>query len=168
MIEKLQKDPLTGLYNRHAFYPKFIQNLDRLQKENRPYAILMIDIDNFKKINDSYGHLAGDQVLMKASEILNHQEIYNSMSCRYGGEEFLVFLQDATFKEAKIFANKILKSFETCIHYDEVDILMTASVGMIYSDSLNIDYQTLIMKADKKMYQAKKNGKNQMTYEIIK
>jgi len=167
MIESLNKDPLTGLLNRHSFFPKYNEALKRLQSQDKSYATLMIDIDDFKIINDTYGHIVGDFVIKQASKIIAQQIRENDLCCRFGGEEFLIFLGNVNYHSADQLSEKIQKSLEVKIIYNDCSIKITASVGMIFSSSQNISAEQLIMEADKKMYDAKANGKNQILKKKI-
>lgn len=167
VIQELNKDPLTGLINRHAFYPEFIDHLNKLQDEEKSFALLMIDIDDFKHINDCHGHLVGDQVIKHASSIISTHIRPKELACRFGGEEFLVFWEDISLIEANILSQKMLDAFDSKLVYKDIEILITASIGMIFTNSTTIDSEDLISIADQKMYDAKSNGKNQLAHKII-
>jgi diguanylate cyclase (GGDEF)-like protein len=116
MMEKLQKlaitDGLTKLYNSRSFYTQLELEVDRFNRYKHPLALLLLDIDNFKEYNDSYGHLEGDKVLVRFSQIIKTCLRANDSAYRYGGEEFTVILPETTGDEAKTVAQRIRASLE--------------------------------------------------------
>jgi diguanylate cyclase (GGDEF)-like protein len=116
MMEKLQKlaitDGLTKLYNSRSFYTQLELEVDRFNRYKHPLALLLLDIDNFKEYNDSYGHLEGDKVLVRFSQIIKSCLRANDSAYRYGGEEFTVILPETTGDEAKTVAQRIRASLE--------------------------------------------------------
>ncbi len=166
LLEKAQwqavTDPLTGLYNRRALDRWLNTELQLAQKADRPIALLMIDLDGFKEINDTYGHLIGDQVLAHTSVIL--QEIIRSddMVVRFGGEEFAILLRNASVERAAETAERIRSRFA---QYDWTVFgirshSLTVSLGVISCRGEMDNPDTLIAAADRLLYQAKQNGKN--------
>jgi diguanylate cyclase (GGDEF)-like protein len=116
MMEKLQKlaitDGLTKLYNSRSFYTQLELEVDRFNRYKHPLSLLLLDIDNFKEYNDSYGHLEGDKVLVRFSLIIKDCLRANDSAYRYGGEEFTVILPETTGEEAKTVAQRIRASLE--------------------------------------------------------
>lgn len=152
-------DPLTSLFNRRFLDERFPANLIEVGIEGR-LGILFIDIDDFKKINDTYGHQAGDEVLRTVSRSIQYNLKVNDYVVRYGGEEIVVFLKDVDLKLMMQIAEKLRILVEaTTVRTSHHQIKQTISVGatlMTHLDSL----QDAIDRADQAMYQAKKAGKN--------
>ena len=158
------KDPLTNLFNRRHLeniLPMLIANAKR---KNEKIAFLMIDMDYFKKVNDTYGHKAGDIVLKKLSKILTDGVRESDIVIRYGGEEFLILLQNITdINAAKNVAEKIRQTVEnTPIQTDEATIKKTISIGIsIFPDQCEKGWEC-IKYADLALYEAKRTGRNKV------
>ena len=151
------KDPLTGLLNRRAGEQLLIQYDDYRKYHGKPVCLIMLDIDNFKKINDTFGHGVGDEVLKIISNTLLNEARYSDNVIRWGGEEFLIIVPDATLKETSVLTERIRKSI-----YDQVITevgKVTASFGI--AELLSSETTaSLINRADKALYKAKLSGKN--------
>lgn len=156
-------DYLTGLLNRRAFMKRLEEEFNRSIRQNRIFGLIMTDIDWFKKVNDTYGHVVGDIVLQEfANCLLNQSRDYDFIG-RYGGEEFVVCLPDVTVEQAKIVAERMRRAVEEnriMLSNDQSSLNITASFGLVFlqRDTDNID--TLLSKADISMYKAKTNGRN--------
>ncbi len=165
--EQASTDSLTGLYNRRQFEILAYQGLQTAKRYAMPYSILMLDIDFFKKINDTYGHDAGDKVLKKLARTLKETMRKSDIVARYGGEEFIVFLPKTTPKEAYTAAEHVREAVEnmkTVINGKNIPI--TVSIGI--SDNQSFDLTLLIKQADEALYASKENGRNKtMSYEEI-
>lgn len=165
IIEKANEiivtDGLTTIYNRRFIIERLPAEQKGTSKNNAPLSIIMTDIDFFKKINDIYGHLAGDFILKEFAKII-HQSLSKKTDwvARYGGEEFLICLPNTSKKEAFRFAEEIRQKVEeTLYHYDSQTIRITASFGV--AENTNEDsYDSLLTKADQALYHAKNNGRN--------
>ncbi|API86274.1 GGDEF domain-containing protein [Francisella uliginis] len=161
-------DTLTGCLNRHSFEKKLntILNSDRGSDNN--IVILFIDLDNFKYINDEYGHEAGDMILKEVALRLKHQLRENDLISRIGGDEFVAVLRDIDSKDsATAIIKRIIASFEEKIIISEnIQIIQTLSIGATFvsKEHHNISGDKLIIKADLAMYDAKKSGKNKFTF----
>ena len=165
--EKLRKlamtDSLTGLYNRRAFVDKCHQ----LSAQSNRVSVAVIDIDHFKKVNDTYGHDAGDQALISVAHLIEEYYVEPDIVSRLGGEEFaIVAISDNRRDEERRF-NKLREAVEkTEVKYKKDTISVTISIGAVFAeDSLNLDFSGLLSKADKLLYIAKKNGRNQVILE---
>jgi len=153
-----QFDPLTKLLNRRAFLPILQHELSKVNRLKCSCSIVLVDIDDFKKINDNFGHDTGDTILTEfATALLNHLRESDCAS-RHGGEEFLICLPDTDVHEAYVVIdrlNKHIKSFRYSLN-----IQITASFGI---SLLKNDIKQSIINADIAMYQSKNNGKNQIS-----
>ena len=154
-------DSLTQLSNRKAFMEDFSAALLRYQRHPRPFSLLMIDIDHFKVINDRHGHLAGDAVLRHVASLLQEQTRQVDSVGRYGGEEFLVLLDETDGKSALVVAERIRTSIAgSYVDYQGLRMQVTASIGVAEIAGLDETREQLIDRADKAMYLAKQQGRN--------
>ncbi len=163
-LQSAQKDPLTGAGNRLALENTMEREIALAKRYQQPLSILVIDIDNFKKINDNYGHSAGDCVLKDVSRQLSlccRESDASYHSYRFGGEEFVVLLSNTNNQGALIAAERIRRAIEGMeTNYNNERIKVTASVGtssLLLDDSVT----SLFDRADKALYKAKQNGRNQ-------
>lgn len=155
-------DHLTGLLNRRGFFTFSTQVAYLQQRAKAITAVIMIDIDQFKSINDRFGHTAGDQVLKDAARILMGMVRQSDIVGRYGGEEFIVFLPEVSTGATASIAEGIRKAFEKS---SMVDNQVTVSVGFAEAtlgQQVCQDYNQLIRKADQALYQAKRTGRNKV------
>lgn len=158
-------DELTQIYNKRYIIERLPADMVKSHLENQPISVLMADIDHFKKVNDTYGHLAGDHILKEVAGILgkNTRQDVNWIA-RFGGEEFIVCLTNTDKKIAGVIADRMRKAIEdTVFSYNGEKIKLTSSFGLytITSEEM-IDYETLIHRSDKKLYEAKKSGRNKV------
>ncbi len=164
LVEQLQfyaeRDPLTGLYNRRTFINKLEEYAERA---DQPY-LAIIDIDFFKKINDSYGHLIGDQVLKKVARLIDKATVHNKIAARYGGEEFILFFdsiqRDELIRYLEEIRNDVEQTRFTCTQGKPITGL-TISIGAAPLN-MNADYYRSIDLADQHLYTAKRKGRNQI------
>lgn len=158
-------DPLTSLSNRRGF-DILVQKTFNLK--NMPYCIVSIDIDNFKNINDTYGHDTGDEVLKLLSNTILELSRKNDVCCRFGGEEFILFIPDINMEQCTSFAQRIReKASQIEIKHEDTIFTFTISIGIAFSKIKN-DLQQTIKQSDLALYDAKKNGKNQVKiYEKV-
>lgn len=155
-------DGLTRIYNRHSFEERLVYEIKRRRRYNHDLSLLMVDLDHFKSVNDTYGHKAGDMVLKKVGEILTKTFRTTDLAARYGGEEFVVLLPHTAEKAAWKLAERVRENIESNeFSFDGKTFSVTASIGVasVESGSLTSD-DDLIVKADKALYQAKNNGRN--------
>jgi diguanylate cyclase (GGDEF)-like protein len=162
MIEKLQKDSLTGLLNRYTFIEKYDRLAAEMRHQRKSLALIMIDLDNFKRINDTYGHVAGDLVIRTVGLTIKNSAREQDLLCRFGGDEFLIVQWDLTADEALKTAQQIQMATQTAILYKNQRIFYTASIGLVYHNECPDDLDELICEADSQMYEAKAKGKNQL------
>lgn len=153
-------DALTGVFNRREMIARLRAEIEGFDRDGRAFSILMIDLDNFKSINDSYGHLAGDQVLQRCAEVLASQCRGSDLISRFGGEEFLILLPRTDLSEAQLLAQRYCVAlYAESIRIDVHNIRVSCSIG-VAQKSLNGDKSTLLRDADQALYQAKRDGKN--------
>lgn len=162
MIDKLQKDPLTGLLNRHTFIPRYEKLVEELSINQKSVALIMLDLDDFKNINDTYGHIAGDLVIYDSCQKIVESIRGTDLVCRFGGEEFLIVLWDLSFQQAETLGNRLLHNLRSSIEFGNHQIAYTASLGLVYYKTCTLKADELIHEADLRMYQAKYEGKNKM------
>jgi diguanylate cyclase (GGDEF)-like protein len=151
-------DPLTGLYNRRYLKEEIKKELSRSERSGLMFCILLLDIDHFKKINDNYGHITGDEVLKELSAILRNSVRLSDKVFRFGGEEFIVLLPETLAVDSKILGERIREKIEN-FSFSGVRKKITVSGGITQS-SIESSLELLIQKADKRLYFAKENGRN--------
>jgi diguanylate cyclase (GGDEF)-like protein len=168
MMEKLQKlavtDGLTKLYNSRSFYSQLETEVDRFNRYKHPLALLLLDLDHFKDYNDTYGHLEGDKVLVRFSQIIKSCLRANDSAYRYGGEEFTVILPETAGAEARTVAQRIRSALEAERFSPENgdDVQITISIGVTEYHPKE-ELSTFIQRADKAMYLSKQNGRNKVS-----
>ena len=164
--EKASIDFLTKVANRASFDRALSDMMKDFNEKSYPFALLMIDIDDFKKINDTYGHRAGDKVLRDLAKEIRSLLRARDVVARYGGEEFAVILPGSSFGQAIRIAERIRKSVEKMmIIHDDKTIPVTVSIGVAAARK-GIDETLLIEMADKALYLAKRSGKNQVKTDL--
>lgn len=153
-------DPLTHLMNRRVLSEAFHRETLRSKRKNQGLGLALCDIDNFKKLNDTYGHDVGDKALVEVSEVFLHEIRGTDYVGRWGGEEFLFILPDTGVEGIMVVIERIRKAVER-IEIEKGDELVrfTASFGICYWEK-DFDFATMIEEADKALYQAKRTGKN--------
>lgn len=161
-IRSALTDPLTGAGNRICLDNVLAREFELASRYQQPLSILMIDIDHFKKVNDTFGHAAGDKVLKTVAETLQATSRCADMTFRYGGEEFCVLLNKTDMAGAKIIAERLRATIAdlSCI-YENNEIPITISVG-IATHCGDETRDQLIRRADQALYEAKRNGRNRI------
>lgn len=155
-------DALTGIYNRRGLYQYGEIEFQRSRRINRPFSIVMFDIDHFKKINDQYGHAAGDQILHQLAQRCLKTSRTTDLIGRYGGEEFVILLTETNLEAARLIGERLRQSImRTPFKTDAGEITITSSLG-ITEAKLTDTLKSLIERADAALYQAKNAGRNQV------
>ena len=159
-------DPLTTLYNKKYFFHFLEKEVQRVKRHKTPLSIMMIDIDNFKTINDQYGHLIGDIILKDTARLINNNIREVDMASRFGGEEFTVVLPYADEDGALVVGERLRSVIDNYI-FDypgsDVNYHITVSIGIVSCQNDPGDANTMIQIVDDMMYKSKQNGKNQIT-----
>lgn len=159
-----QHDPLTGILNHKEILNVLEKELDRAKRQGSSLAVIMGDLDHFKKVNDTYGHVAGDAVLVEvAQRMKDNIRLYDSLG-RYGGEEFLLVLPGCTAEEAVLIAQRVLQSIrQEPVVFNDAPITVTISLGLAVNQGLGqITTTELVQAADSALYKAKQNGRNRI------
>ena len=160
--ELANKDFLTGAYNRRYFFEVGENMLLKAKRADKKLALAMLDIDHFKKINDTYGHDVGDFALKKTVEIFKSNIRAFDLMARVGGEEFCILLEDISLEDTKIFLEKIRSIFEKNVFKAlDCDISFTISIGVRYGLDENLDI--MLKKADEQLYISKESGRNRVS-----
>lgn len=164
-LKQLTKtDFLTQLFNRGHWEENLIQEFKRLQRYQHKSTLLMCDIDHFKRINDTFGHAAGDVVIQAIAEAVRNNLRATDIAGRYGGEEYAVLLVDTPLAQATVLAERLRKSVEALsIPYNGQQLKVTLSLGLAEYHSGMKEHRQWIEAADKGLYQSKANGRNQLT-----
>jgi len=155
-----KQDPLTGLYNRR-YFDAFLENeIEHSNRHNHEFCVLMLDLDNFKGVNDSYGHLCGDNVLRDVARIIKNKIRRGDMITRLGGDEFAIVLPETAVKDAHHVAEEIIIAIEAHRFSDEHDFHITTSIGLISYPVHTTSMTELLSHVDLALYQAKADGRN--------
>lgn len=156
------RDQLTGLYNRYAINRFLSQQHQLWLRHQHPYSLLVCDLDYFKQLNDSLGHLAGDAALKSVADLLQENLRAEDICGRFGGEEFLIILPHTDQASAVATAQKLLDQIQqTPLYYNDHVISLTCSIG-IQTVQAGFAIEDMLQHADKALYQAKANGRNQL------
>lgn len=158
-------DSLTTLYNSRHFYNQLATEINRSVRYNRSISLMMLDVDDFKKYNDSFGHLEGDSVLIRLAKVIRSGLRHLDQACRYGGEEFVVILPETTGEQGYLIAERIREGFRQEIFAPALgkDIHVTVSIGVAQLKPQE-DMMDFIDRADKNMYAAKAAGKDKVIF----
>jgi two-component system cell cycle response regulator len=159
-------DDLTQLYNSRHFYFQLKIELERSNRYKQPLTILLFDLDNFKAFNDAYGHVEGDQVLLRLGQVVKRCLRETDFAYRYGGEEFTIILPMTTSSDGAVTAERIRKEFkkETFSPAPGQDVHMTVSIGLAQYKPQE-EMKAFVHRVDQLMYQGKKNGKDRVCCE---
>ncbi|OAB63369.1 hypothetical protein AY599_13810 [Leptolyngbya valderiana BDU 20041] len=159
------RDPLTGLYNRRYLEESLDRELHRASRDDYPLSVVMLDVDRFKKFNDKFGHDAGDAVLQRLGEFLQHQVRGSDVACRYGGEELTLVLPGASLEIARDRAENIRRGIENLHVSSNGRLLGTirASLGVASFPDCGTTWEEILQAADAALYRSKANGRNRVT-----
>ena len=152
-------DGLTGCHNRRAFQMRLADERERALRYKTPLSLLMIDVDHFKQFNDTFGHVAGDEVLAKVADTMSKALRTNDYVARYGGEEFALILPNTGTEGAYVVAERVRKSFEKAQWGHR---RITVSIGISTLVSSTLSCEELVTIADKRLYRAKRMGRNRV------
>ena len=152
-------DIMTGLYNRAYYLDKLDNELVNAQRYNKNFSLIIFDIDHFKNVNDTYGHLKGDEVIVAVADTALKNIRKNDFVARWGGEEFIVLLPETAISSAELIAENLKKSIEN-IKVEGVENV-SASFGVTQYIK-NDDEKTIVKRADEALYEAKKTGRNKV------
>jgi diguanylate cyclase (GGDEF)-like protein len=157
-------DPLTGLLNRRTFFERAEHDFDLARRDKRTGCAMMCDIDHFKKVNDTYGHACGDEVIINVTKYIANRLRHTDLCGRYGGEEFVLWLPSTPPANAEYVAESIRSGIESLeIKHDKYTIKITISIGIApMKEGIPDKLDTVINNADFALYQAKNNGRNQV------
>jgi two-component system, sensor histidine kinase LadS len=164
--ESSQRDALTGLYNRRHFREMFEQMLRQTTEQRQPLGLMLIDLDYFKKINDTYGHLAGDECLRSLSKTITLTLTgHNAIVGRFGGEEFVVIVPNVTLEKLSVIAEELRSRIEKeNISIGKQSITITASLGIIsFGSDKNLSPDQALHQADEALYVSKNKGRNRVS-----
>jgi diguanylate cyclase (GGDEF)-like protein/PAS domain S-box-containing protein len=162
--EQVIRDPLTQLYNRRFLHEILEQEFLQAERIGQSVSIVLVDIDHFKRINDIYGHSAGDACLITLANYLQDTKRRADICFRYGGEEFLILLPNTSLEGALHYAEALRKGIEQwACHYDDQTIMITASLGVATFPIDGDSDMQIINRADEALYAAKKEGRNRVT-----
>lgn len=166
--KKAERDPLTKFYNRYMLYVQGKREVNKAQRGNLPLSVLMIDIDGFKFINDTLGHLVGDEVLMEFSDLLASTLRSIDVTARFGGEEFVVLLPQTDSDQALVVAEKIRAAVEGYQFCTSVGVAtLTVSIGVATLSKTSKKLEHLLENIDEALYKAKGTGRNRVVlFEI--
>jgi two-component system cell cycle response regulator len=156
-------DPLTGLYNRRHFFELAQRELERVRRAHGVMAIILLDIDHFKHVNDTYGHQAGDQALRYVADLLREGLRAADVSARFGGEELVVLLPDTNLSRAAAVAERLrgtLSQLRLATERGEVQLTASFGVAALEHEQLSLSLDTLIARADEACYAAKESGRD--------
>lgn len=157
-------DGLVDLLNKEEFLKRFEEERSRLSKSGEAMSIVFIDLDNFKKLNDTYGHQAGDKALIEIGNIVRASIRKEDIAARFGGDEFMVFLRSNNHSAAESLATHILKGIQLYQgSLNEQESGLGASIGIGYSSNPTIKFDDLLRAADKACYEAKNQGKGRIS-----
>lgn len=164
MAQRATHDGMTQLLNHMAFREQSALAVERAARSKRPLSVLILDIDHFKSVNDTYGHAVGDEVIRAVAGVIRSQVRRVDIAARYGGEEFVVLLEDTNADGAYLFAERLRERIEALTHQaGEITFRVTVSLGVsVYPEHAHDD-QTLLEHADAALYVSKRNGRNRVT-----
>jgi two-component system cell cycle response regulator len=165
------RDSLTGLPNRRGLHARAQEELSRAAREQRSVGVIMLDLDHFKKINDRFGHAAGDAALRRVAEVLQENRRDYDLTARWGGEEFLLVIPGANLEQARLVAERVraaIQSIELRVAGSET-LTLRASLGVAAAEpsAAPVTLDELLARADDAMYRAKREGRNRVRLQEL-
>jgi len=168
LIEIAHTDALTGLPNRMHFNSRITQEIERSKREDTQLCLALIDLDNFKEINDSYGHDAGDATLIHMSKFISDSLRSQDILCRFGGDELVLIIPNTSMESASQILEHLREKIEkTQVIFNHHTISITVSIGYSLLSTPETTYETLYSIVDKCLYFSKKNGRNQISNKFL-
>ncbi|MBK7794726.1 MAG: GGDEF domain-containing protein [Betaproteobacteria bacterium] len=163
--EQAIRDGLTGLFNRRFLEETCTRELARAQREGYPVALAMFDLDLFKRINDSYGHAAGDEVIIALARLLQKHARSSDTACRFGGEEFVLLLPGVDLATAAERVEELRRTFaDTVVTFGAFRLRTTVSAGIAAYPAHGLSTRDLVARADEALYAAKRAGRNRVEF----
>ncbi len=165
LFEMTTTDMMTHLKMKHYFYTVLLERMGEAATSGKPLSVIMIDIDFFKKVNDTYGHSCGDAVLKEVARVIQSNVRGNDLAARYGGEEFCILLPDADAERARQAAERVRASVAAATtDYDGQSLAVTVSLGVAqYDAGRDVSGKSLIDRADQALYSSKQAGRNRVS-----
>ena len=159
-----QTDGLTGLFNRTHWENCLQAEYKRWTRSQHSSSLVMLDIDHFKNVNDTYGHMVGDEVIRHISALIREHVRETDVSGRYGGEEFTILLADTPLKNAYVFAERLRREVEAAVvQYNDIELKYTISLGVAEVEASIQNYEAWIECADAALYNSKESGRNKVS-----
>jgi diguanylate cyclase (GGDEF)-like protein len=163
MLERAQRDALTGLANHGHFWATLEIEVNRASRYDRSLALVLVDVDHFKRFNDRHGHLRGDAALVEVARAVADRSRSHDLAARYGGEEFAVLLPETDARGGAAFGEKIRQAVEAlAIPADDPEEVLTVSVGVSGTHGDGTSGAELVEAADAQLYRAKQEGRNRV------
>ena len=165
LAKRAQVDGLTGLWNRAYFDTRLKEAVDGVSRHNHALTVVIIDLDHFKSINDTYGHPAGDTVIQGLSAIVTEQSRSTDICCRYGGEEFVIIMPDTPPVAAQIVCERIREQLKSKVWSRHPERAVTGSFGVVGVEegaSVQLEYSAWLEATDQNLYTAKTSGRDQI------
>jgi diguanylate cyclase (GGDEF)-like protein len=156
------RDPLTGLFNRRYLEDSILRELQRAARKQRPLGIIMLDVDHFKKYNDTYGHQAGDALLRGIGALLQRNTRGDDIACRYGGEEFIIILPEAPLEIARQRAERLREEANNLATHGDPGRAVSLSFGVAAFPEHGVNAMDLLRAADRALYRAKGAGRDRV------
>ncbi|HTO88128.1 MAG TPA: GGDEF domain-containing protein [Thermoanaerobaculia bacterium] len=160
-----RSDPLTRLANRRAFFERADLEIQRAARYGRPFTVAYLDIDDFKRVNDRYGHLAGDRVLLLVADTIREVLRSSDGLARLGGDEFVLLLPESSIADAQAVLGKVHAQLEDALHRGGWDI--TISIGALTFQKVPDTVEQMLKMADALMYSVKRSGKNRLEKRVV-
>jgi diguanylate cyclase (GGDEF)-like protein len=163
-------DALTGLYNRRMYYSILSSEITRARRHGRSVSVLIVDVDHFKRVNDNYGHIIGDQVLQKLAVLLKATVRAENSVCRYGGEEFAIIVPEHPAESAREIAERLRVVVEQATFASDKnhDLKITISIGVAAFPEMANSAEALTNAADTALYAAKEGGRNRVAVQEVR